>query len=146
MGGGLPGPSCPSPQARGGVVPANLRLGPRGSREERPPSALARGEQSVSCALRWACSASLVCIQWIFFLARHQSTACLEVEETNLLTILRKRRGRVGSRRIESRGKIPVSPERGLGPGSAFASSSGPSPSPLQVLLLQEAFEPFSSW
>ena len=104
-GGGISGPSCLSPQARGGVVPANLRLGPRGSREERLPSAVARGGQSVSCALRWTCSGSLVCIQWIFSLARHQSTACLEVEETNLLTILRKRRGRTGSRRIESRGK-----------------------------------------
>lgn len=117
------------------------------SRKQRGEAVLAlagRG-QSVSCALRWACSASLVCIQWIFFLAPHQSTACLEVEETNLLTIVRRRRGREGSRQIESRGKSPASPERGLGPGPAFASSSGPKPSSLQVLLLQEAFQPFSS-
>ena len=112
------------------------------SRKQRGEAVLALAGRglSVSCALLWACSASLVCIQWILFLACHQSTACLEVEETNLLTIVRKRRGRAGSRQIESRGKSPASPERGPGPGPAFASFSGPSPSPLQVLLLQEAF------
>lgn len=83
--------------------------------------------------------------QWVFSLACNQNTACLEVEETSLLTRLRKKSQRevVG---IESRGKTPGQrhPHRGLVQAPWCLAPPHHSHHALPGPLYQEAFLPFS--